>query len=137
MQYGMAIRGLVRSGLVDLEKSKLVGVSLCGGAGAQYENSNTSLYALSQMHHSLTVDLEAVPYSALILVELPLFHKPDVSLNQSWNARSASFTNAQPDVWPTIEDAMLWHKARKPWKRWHPEALQVFSVSSVYFGCPG
>lgn len=43
----MAIRGLVRSGLVDLEKSKLVGVSLCGGAGAQYENSNTSLYALS------------------------------------------------------------------------------------------
>lgn len=115
--------------LISRNRSWLVSVSLLEPAHSKKNLIAFYVHFLLLRFFSLSVDLEAVPYSSLILIEPPLFHKPDLSANQSWVTRSVLFRNAQPDVWPTVEDAMLWHKARAPWKAWHPEVLQVFSVS--------
>jgi hypothetical protein len=71
----------------------------------------------------------AIPYHTLIFVEPSLVHRSILHEHNQILHRSIAYANDQPDVWPTIEDAMRWHKVRAPWKEWGAEALQVFSVS--------
>jgi hypothetical protein len=71
----------------------------------------------------------AIPYYALILVEPALFQRSVSHVYSHILCRGIAYATAQPDVWPTIQDAMHWHKARAPWEEWHPDTLQVFSVS--------
>ncbi|KAF8578941.1 hypothetical protein K439DRAFT_1620926 [Ramaria rubella] len=117
-ELGIAARNLVHSGLLDLKGSKLVGVGHSGGFGG-------ILFA--------EPDIGYIPFDAVILVEPPLLSKSVIPAHKEYISRSIDYHIAQPDVWPTIEDAMRWHRAKMPWRSWHPEALQVFS--ETHFQC--
>jgi hypothetical protein len=75
---------------------------------------------------------ESILFDALILIEPALISRNAEVIQKEFVARSISTIQAQLDVWPTIEDSTNWHKARLPWKGWHPDVLEVFWVSCHY-----
>jgi len=111
----IALRHLVRSGLVDVRNSKLVGVSHSAGVGS-------NLIADPEIGH--------IPFDELILLEPPLFTRSALPFHEKFCARNIAFSKARLDVWPTFEDAINWHKERAPWSMWHPEVFQVFSETN-------
>ena len=38
----------------------------------------------------------------------------------------------RPRVWPSIEAAMEYYRTRAPWTIWHPEVLELMSVSPLF-----
>jgi len=112
---GIAVRRLVRSGLIDLENSKLVGLSHSAGCGS---------------HLVTDSEIGLLPFHTVILLEPPLFNSSALPAHKQFIARNIAVNKIRPDLWPTLEDAMTWHKGRAPWNTWHSEVLQVFAETN-------
>lgn len=78
---------------------------------------------------SLVADSDKQPFDSLILIEPPFWHLDARPLHEAFATHSVAAIMNQIDIWPNIEEALTWHKKRRPWKRWHPEVLKVFVVS--------
>ncbi|KIJ42186.1 hypothetical protein M422DRAFT_254557 [Sphaerobolus stellatus SS14] len=113
-EISTAVIGLLKTGLIDLANTKLIGVSHSGGGGG------------------LATKVEQVGLNycdATIFVEPPIFSKDVVKPHTKYIERSIAYNMSLPDVWPNIEAAAKWHKEHLPWKVWHPEAFEAFVQS--------
>ena len=86
--------------------------------------SHGSIFAAKMLHDRGT------PFRRIILLEPTLF---DLDIKEGFIAlekRVRIANKKRPRVWPSIEAAMEHYRTRAPWTIWHPEVLELMSVSS-------
>ena len=87
--------------------------------------SHGSIFAAKMLHDRGT------PFRRIILLEPTLF---DLDIKEEFIAlekRVRISNKKRPRVWPSIEAAMEYYRTRAPWTIWHPEVLELMSVSSI------
>ncbi|CAL1709623.1 unnamed protein product [Somion occarium] len=121
--YGVGIVTLLDSGLLDPTDPNLIPIGHCGGSGGV-------IFAAKMLRDRGT------PFRRIVLLEPTLF---DLDIEENFKAleqRVRIANRKRPRVWPTVEDAMAYHRNRVPWKLWDPEVLELMS-KTVFWPAPG
>jgi len=113
-EYGKAIGIFLSTGLLSpLEKSTLVAVGHSGGTAAHIVNATTS---------------DQPRYKSLVLVEPPWL---DRSVKPMFEMATTLIRKRKSQTWGSIEEAMKYLSARRPYKTFHPDVIRV--VAETHF----
>jgi len=118
--YAAGLTEFLNSGLVDLRDPYLVPVAHCGGGGAV-------VYAIRTLLN------QGVNIQRLILFEPMLWDKRIEPIFESMENQVVKSNRKRQSIWIDLDDAMLYHKARHPWKAWDPRVLDLMKVWRATF----